>query len=185
MKLVVGLGNPGRKYQGTRHNVGFDVLAEVARQHGAQRPVAKFNGEVAQCEIAEQRVLLLWPQTYMNLSGTSVGQASEFYRLTHEDLLIVCDDFHLPLSTLRIRTGGSAGGQKGLADIMRRLGTEQVARLRIGIGPLPEHWDPADFVLSRFTKDEGAEIEQAVARAADAVVAWVRDGIEKCMNEFN
>jgi PTH1 family peptidyl-tRNA hydrolase len=185
MKLVVGLGNPGRKYQGTRHNVGFDVLAEVASCHGAGRPRAKFDGEMVDLLLAGTRVLLLWPQTYMNLSGVSVGKACDFYNLKCGDLLVVCDDFHLPLGKLRIRPRGSAGGQKGLADVIRRLGSQEIARLRVGVGPLPERWDPVDFVLSRFARAEGVEIEQMVVQAADAVAAWACDEIEVCMNRFN
>jgi len=185
MKVVVGLGNPGRKYQGTRHNVGFDVLDEVARRHEAGRRRAKFDGEVVDLLLADTRVLLLWPQTYMNLSGVSVGKACDFYGVGCEDLLVVCDDFHLPLGKLRARPRGSAGGQKGLGDIIRRFGNQAIARLRVGIGPLPERWDPVDFVLSRFGRSEGEEIEHVVVRAADAVAVWVCEGIEVCMNRFN
>ena len=185
MKLVVGLGNPGRKYQGTRHNVGFDVLDEVARKVGTGAKRAKFDGEVVEAEIEGQRALLLWPHTFMNLSGTSVGKACDFYKLGDDDVLVVCDDFNLPLTKLRFRAKGSSGGQKGLADVCRRLGTEEIARLRIGVGPVPDRWDPADFVLSKFNRNEGSEIEEVVWQAADAVAVWVREGIEHCMNEFN
>ncbi|MFV2069911.1 MAG: aminoacyl-tRNA hydrolase, partial [Pirellulales bacterium] len=101
------------------------------------------------------------------------------------DVLVICDDFHLPLGKLRFRSGGSSGGQKGLGDILRRLGTQQVPRLRIGVGPLPERWDPVDFVLSKFRREEGADIEAVVPRAADAAVDWVREGMEVCMNRYN
>lgn len=185
MKLLVGLGNPGRKYEGTRHNVGFDVLDEIARRHAAPAPRAKFRGHVTDFTVDADRVLLLWPHTFMNLSGTSVGAACDFYHLATEDVLIICDDFHLPLGKLRFRASGSSGGQKGLGDILRRLGTEQVPRLRIGVGPLPEAWDPADFVLSKFRREEGAEIERTVARAADAAVDWIGQGMEVCMNRYN
>lgn len=185
MKLIVGLGNPGRKYEGTRHNVGFDVVSELARRQFANPPRSRFDGELAELELAAEKVLLLWPQTFMNLSGTSVGQVRDFYRLETQDILVVCDDFHLPLARLRFRRSGSAGGQKGLEDILRRLGTDEVSRLRVGVGPVPDRWDPADFVLSRFRRDEGAQIEEAIRRAAEGIGDWVAHGTEYCMNQFN
>jgi PTH1 family peptidyl-tRNA hydrolase len=121
----------------------------------------------------------------MNLSGRSVQPARDFYKLSHPDLLIVCDDFNLPLAKLRFRSAGSSGGQKGLENILQRLGTQDVPRLRIGIGQPPEGWDVADFVLSRFAKAERREMDEAVRRAADAVAVWALDGIETCMNQYN
>lgn len=185
MKLVVGLGNPGRKYEGTRHNVGFDVLAELARRHAQATPRAAFQGEVVDANLNGERALLLCPHTYMNRSGSSVVLARDFYKLENEDLLIVCDDLHLPLARLRARSQGSAGGQKGLADIIRCLGSEAVPRLRFGIGEPPPRWDAADYVLSKFTTDEAIDVRLAVERAADAVLTWARDGIKTCMNQFN
>jgi PTH1 family peptidyl-tRNA hydrolase len=185
MKLVAGLGNPGRKYQGTRHNIGFDVLDRVARQHACSPGRSKFDAQTAEINVAGERVLLLWPTTFMNLSGASVGKARDFYKIDGEDILVVCDDINLPLAKLRFRAGGSSGGQKGLADILRRLGTEQVSRLRIGVGPVPEGWDAADFVLGRFGRGEGALVEDAVARAAEGVVCWASEGIHNCMNRYN
>jgi len=190
MKLVVGLGNPGRKYEGTRHNVGFDVLAELVRRNvsGKQGPVtlkSAFRGELADVKVADQRLLMLWPQTYMNLSGASVLEARDFYKLTNEELLIVCDDFNLPLAKLRIRKTGSSGGQKGLENIVSRLGTEDVPRLRIGVGPVPEHFNGADFVLGKFTRQEMPEVREAITRAAEAVESWAREGIQLTMNRFN
>ena len=185
MKLIVGLGNPGRKYAKTRHNVGFDVLAELARRHATGKPRGRFQGDLVDAVIEGERAALLCPTNYMNNSGGSVQLARDFYKLDHEDLMVVCDDFHLPVAKLRIRTKGSAGGQKGLQDIIRRLGTEQFPRLRIGIGPPKENWDVSDFVLSQFSEEERAEIDRAVARAAAAVAVWIRDGIESCMNQFN
>ena len=154
MKLVVGLGNPGRKYEGTRHNLGFAVLAELAKQLGAGRPKEKFHGELVEAELEGEKLLLLGPLTYMNNSGTSVLAARDYFALANENLLVVCDDLNLPLAKLRFRPGGSAGGHKGLADIIGRLGTEEFPRLRIGIGSPPEHWDATDFVLGRFAEAE-------------------------------
>lgn len=185
MKLVVGLGNPGRRYQGTRHNVGYLVVAELARRFGALPAKARFQGEVVEAELGGQKALLLSPTTFMNLSGVSVQEAKSFYKLAGEDLLVLCDDLNLPVGKLRIRAQGSSGGQKGLDDIIQRLGNDEFARLRVGIGAAPEGWDWADYVLSRFTADELPEIQRAVELAADAAVVWARDGIEVCMNQYN
>jgi len=185
MKLVVGLGNPGRKYEGTRHNVGYAVLAELARRFAAGRPKAKFQGEFVEADICGQKTILLSPLTYMNRSGACVQAARDFYKLPNEDLLVVCDDFNLALAKLRFRSKGSAGGQKGLADVIRQLGTEELPRLRIGIGSPPEGWDPTSYVLGKFGNEEREQIELAVVQAADAVAVWVREGMEHCMNQYN
>jgi len=185
MKLVVGLGNPGRKYEDTRHNVGFRVLDELARQFAIARPRAVFQGEVVEASLDGERVLLLKPFTYMNNSGASVRAASAFYKLSHEDLLVVCDDLSLPLTKLRFRARGSSGGQKGLEDVIRHLGTREFSRLRIGIGEPPNQWDAADYVLSKFNKEEKLEIDESICEAARATVAWVRNGVEDCMNRYN
>jgi peptidyl-tRNA hydrolase, PTH1 family len=185
MKLVVSLGNPGRKYLETRHNVGFQVAEKLAERFGQSTPRAKFQGEVVEASVGTEKILLLCPHTYMNRSGSSVLAARDFYKLECSDLLVVCDDLSLPLGKLRIRTKGSSGGQNGLRDIIRRIGSEEFPRLRIGIGSPPPGWDAADFVLSKFTKDDRAEMEVAVMRAADAVESWARNGIESCMNRYN
>jgi PTH1 family peptidyl-tRNA hydrolase len=185
MKLIAGLGNPGRRYEGTRHNAGFAVVAEVARRWGAGRPKECFQGEALDVQCQGQKVLLLCPLTYMNHSGASVLAARDFYKLGNEDLLVVCDDLNLPVAKLRFRAQGSSGGQKGLADVIRRLGTEEFARLRIGIGAPPAGWDPVDYVLARFAPEELPAMEEAAKQAADAVGDWVREGIEFCMNRYN
>ena len=185
MKLIVGLGNPGDKYRETRHNVGFEVAAGLARRFGASPPRGRFQGETVEAKIAGQKVLLLTPLTYMNASGASVLAARDFYKIEHSDLLIVCDDFNLPLARLRLRAKGTAGGQNGLADILRRLGTDEIPRLRIGIGAPPPGRDPAGFVLSKFTKDEQPVISEALERAAAAAVLWVESGIAEAMNKYN
>ncbi|MGQ0635746.1 MAG: aminoacyl-tRNA hydrolase [Planctomycetaceae bacterium] len=185
MKLVIGLGNPGKKYAGTRHNVGFDLIAELATRGAAPRPRSRFEAEIAEATLAGQRVLLAAPQTYMNASGISARQIVDFYQLATSDLLVVCDDINLPLGKLRLRKTGSAGGQKGLADILRHLGTEAVPRLRIGIARPPEGRTSTDHVLDRFSKPERAEIEAAVQRAADAIELWLTSGFDAAMNRFN
>lgn len=185
MKLVVGLGNVGRKYERTRHNVGFEVLERLAQRHAAAAAKDKFSGRVSDTLIAGQRVLLLWPHTLMNRSGQSVKEAMDYYQVPLEELLIVCDDFNLPLGRLRFRSAGSAGGQKGLDDIICRVGSECFARLRVGIGPVPDAWDAADYVLARFSAAERPIIEEAMERAADGVECWVAEGIDTAMNRFN
>jgi PTH1 family peptidyl-tRNA hydrolase len=185
MKLVVGLGNPGRKYEGTRHNVGFRVAAELAAKHGATKGKRAFQGEIVEATIDAEKLLLLCPHTLMNLSGGSVLAARDFYKIADHDLLIVSDDLNLPLGKLRFRKSGSSGGQRGLEDILHRLGTDEVPRLRIGIGSPGAGRDAADFVLGRFTKVERPLIDEAIWRAADAVAVWVREGIAVAMNRFN
>jgi len=185
MKLIVGLGNPGRKYVGTRHNVGWEVLAELARQHGAGARRVKFKGEMVEAVIGSEKVWLLCPHTYMNLSGTSVQPARDFFKIELSDLIVVCDDFNLTLAKLRFRAKGSSGGHKGLQDIIRCLGTQEFPRLRIGIGMVPPQWDVADYVLSKFKTDERQEMQDAISNAARGLVDWVRYGIDYCMNEYN
>ncbi len=185
MKLVVGLGNPGRKYVDTRHNVGFAVLAELARRTGAGRGRFDFEAELTETRLNDVKALLAAPQTFMNLSGSSVVRLRDFYKLEHDDILVVCDDFNLPLGRLRMRATGTAGGQKGLSDIIRRLSTEQIPRLRIGIGLPPAGFEAADFVLSKFRKEEQFEMELAIQRAADAATDWATQGIAATMNKYN
>lgn len=185
MKLVVGLGNPGAKYEGTRHNVGFQVIERLVRDAGASAPRPKFEGDVWECPLAGEKALLLQPRTFMNRSGGSVRKAIDFYQIPTENLLVVCDDFNLPLGQIRIRAAGSDGGQNGLADVIRVLGTDGFARLRIGIGPVPERWNPADFVLGKFTTNERTEIELQIARAADAVTMWAAEGVTPTANRYN
>nr|WP_250847168.1 aminoacyl-tRNA hydrolase [Aquisphaera insulae] len=184
LKLVVGLGNPGNKYAATRHNIGFDLIDRLAAGGRGASFSRKFEGQLAEAEIDYRRVLLLKPETFMNLSGRSVGQALRFYKLEPADLLVVCDDLNLPVGKIRIRPGGSDGGQKGLRDINSHLGTEQYARLRIGIGDNGES-DAADYVLSRFRSTERAAIDDALILASQAVAVWISQGTEAAMNRFN
>ena len=183
-KLVVGLGNPGSKYQATRHNIGFEVVDRLAQGGSGVTFARKFDGLIAETEINFHRVLLLKPETFMNLSGRSVGQVMRFYQLGLADLLVVCDDLNLPLGKLRIRGGGSDGGQKGLRDISAQLGTDDYARLRLGIGQRGEV-DASDFVLSRFRSSERPAIEDALILAAQAVAVWVTQGLPAAMTRFN
>jgi PTH1 family peptidyl-tRNA hydrolase len=185
MRLVVGLGNPGGKYENTRHNIGFRVLAELAKRGGAGRPSAKFDAEVAEVRVADCKVLLACPLTFMNASGRAVGPLVNFFKLPLSDMLVICDDLSLPLGKLRLRGQGSSGGQKGLQDIIRVLGGQDFPRLRLGIGATPASWDTADYVLGRFSAEESPVVEKMVHTAVSAVEAWVRFGLLVAMNEFN
>ncbi len=185
MKLIIGLGNPGSAYRETRHNVGFEVLDLLARRAGDPQRRTRFQGEVVQVSLRGHTALLLWPLTWMNLSGSAVLAARDFYKIAESDMLVTCDDFNLPLDTIRLRPSGSAGGQNGLADILARLGSTSVPRLRLGIGPVPAGWKPADFVLGKFARPERDAVAVMVERAADAVEEWLTRGIQAAMNRYN
>ena len=185
MKLIVGLGNPGRKYEQTRHNVGFVVATKAAKLISASVGKSQFESETSEGFAGAEKVLLLWPQTYMNASGRSVRKALDFYKLVPDDLLVICDDLNLPSSRLRIRPSGSAGGQKGLADIINVLGTDAFARLRVGIDRPPAGWEVVDYVLGKLSGDEAIDLDNATSRAAQAAIDWVREGTQKVMNQYN
>jgi PTH1 family peptidyl-tRNA hydrolase len=181
MKVVVGLGNPGSRFAATRHNVGFAAVDSLA---GSSRPQRRFQAEVYELREDSEKLLLVKPTTMMNLSGRSVRQVIDFYQLPLEDLLVVADDINLPLGKLRVRARGTHGGHNGLRDIQAHLGTTDYSRLRIGIDSPGEQ--PAEqFVLERFRPGERPVIDDAVARAAQAVQVWIREGIEACMNQYN
>ncbi len=184
MKLVVGLGNPGPRYRETLHNVGFMTVDLLAQRHGATFESSPTDALTARVRGVDGGALLVKPLTFMNRSGGSVRKAIDFYQIPGEDLLVVCDDFNLPLGQLRIRAAGSDGGQNGLADVIRTMGPD-FPRLRIGIGPAPPRWNPADFVLGKFTADERTEVDLQVARAADAVRMWTAEGATPTANRYN
>lgn len=185
MKVIVGLGNPGSRYQNTRHNVGYQVVSELARRHGAPKPQKKYEAEIAEIFAADEKILLVAPQTFMNESGRSVGKLVDFYQLPLEHLIVVCDDLNLPTGQLRMRKFGSAGGQKGLMHILKVLGTEEIPRLRIGIGRPPGRMDASDYVLGRFRKDDQEAIQYALVSAADGLERWAEQGIDSAMNSVN
>lgn len=184
MKVVVGLGNPGRRYQGTRHNVGFMVIDALAAGPEVGSFQGRFDGQVAEWREGEEKILLVKPETFMNLSGRCVRQVLDFYQVEVADLLVVCDDFNLPLGKLRFRARGTHGGQNGLRDIQQHLGTQEYARLRIGVGS-PEEGEAVDHVLGKFRPSERSIMEEALAHAVQGVVLWAREGIEACMNQYN
>lgn len=185
MAMIVGLGNPGDKYQHTRHNIGFDCLSVLREQMGNPSIGSKFESQIVRGVLSGRDVCLLWPMTFMNCSGRAVVQAARFYKVECENILVICDDLSLPLGKLRVRRTGSSGGQKGLGDILKSLGTQDVPRLRIGIDATPEHWDTADYVLSKFSANERKVVGDALIRASQAVACWLSEGIESAMNRFN
>jgi len=185
VKLVAGLGNPGGRYRGTRHNVGFEVLDLLARRHGLDFEAAPADALLARWRRPEGPALLVKPLTFMNVSGEAVGALVRYYRVALPDALIVADDVNLPLGRLRLRATGTDGGHNGLKSIAQHFGTIDYARLRIGVGRGDDRRDLADHVLARFEPDEMPGIEDAIARAADAVETWMTDGVERTMNLFN
>jgi PTH1 family peptidyl-tRNA hydrolase len=185
MKVIVGLGNPGKKYEGTRHNIGFDLLAELNRRWKVPRPREKFEALLAEVPVGSEKVVLLAPQTFMNLSGQSVRQVRDFYHLQPADFLVICDDLNLPVGRLRLRPGGSSGGQKGIQNIIQHLGTEEFPRLRIGVGRPPGDRNAADYVLDHFHKSELPLVDQAILLAADCCDCWLAEGVAAAMNRFN
>jgi peptidyl-tRNA hydrolase, PTH1 family len=184
MKLVVGLGNPGGKYEKTRHNVGFHVIEELAGRWSYGKARRRFSGLLADGSIRGERVLLLEPMTYMNLSGVSVREATSFLKIDPADLLVVLDDMALPLGRLRIRLKGSAGGHNGLTNVIQHLGTDVFCRLRIGIGQVGGE-RMVGHVLGTFTPEEQPVISRSIKTAADAVECWIGEGPDAAATKFN
>ena len=185
MKLIVGLGNPGRRYAQTRHNVGWRVAEVLARRAGLQAWRTRFDAAVADTRIDGCKVTLARPQTFMNESGRAVRQMVDFWKLGAEDLLVVLDDLAIEVGRIRLRPGGSAGGHNGLASVIEHLGHDRVQRLRVGIGPAPAPEEQVAFVLSRFADEERPGIDDATERAADAATCWAAGGLDEAMNRFN
>lgn len=186
MKLIVGLGNPGTRYTSTRHNAGFMVIDRLAERHAPGAVVkSRFKADGVEAPIASTRCLLLKPMTYMNLSGESVIQAVQFYKVPLGDVLVITDDLALPVGSVRLRPSGGSGGHNGLSDIERRAGSSDYPRCRVGIGPKPPMFDQAAFVLSRFAEEERDRLETSIRTAADAVETFVASGIDAAMNQFN
>jgi PTH1 family peptidyl-tRNA hydrolase len=185
MYLIVGLGNPGKKYTGTRHNVGYMVLDLLSRKWGIEIDKQRFDGLVGIGRTGSEQVLLLKPETFMNRSGQAVRAAMDFYKLEPKDLVVIYDDMALPVGQLRIRQQGSAGGHNGLTDVLSHAGTEQVGRIRVGIGNPPPMIDAVDHVLGQFRTDERANVDEAIRFAADAVDVILSEGWPKAMERFN
>ncbi len=187
MKLIVGLGNPGAQYEQTRHNAGFMAVDLLAQRHASgQIPKSRFHAVTLDAIIGTEKVLLMKPTKYMNLSGQSVGEAIRFYKLDpNEDLLVLVDDIALPVGFIRVRKNGSAGGHNGLSDIDRLLGGADYPRIRIGVGNVPKFMNQADWVLSKFMKEEHGDVDRSLKAAADATECLLGEGISKAMNAFN
>ncbi len=183
--LIAGLGNPGREYRESRHNAGFMALDRLAARLGWSFSRLENKALVTKGEIDGHRIVLAKPQTYMNLSGQAVGPLVRFYKISMENLLVVFDDVDLPFGTLRMRPSGGSSGQKGMESIIERLGTQEFARLRIGIGRPPGNKAAAGYVLNGFSREESKELDGILDRAADAIQVFITRGLDAAMNEFN
>lgn len=183
--IVVGLGNPDRKYENTRHNAGFIGIDSLAQKYGAVIDRLKYKAYCATVEIGDARVLLMKPQTYMNNSGQAVVEAMTFYKIPPENVIIIFDDISLDVGLMRVKRKGSDGGQKGMRSIIYLSGKDSFPRVKIGIGHKPEKWDLADWVLSQFSTDEKELIDEVAQKAADAVELIISGNIDKAMNLYN
>ena len=185
MKIIIGLGNPTREYEGTRHNVGFSVKYEISDTYGIRVDTKKHKALIGKGMIGGEKVVLAMPMTYMNLSGDSVLELVSYYKCSSEDIIVIYDDISLDVGKLRIRKKGSAGGHNGIKNIIARLGTDEFTRIKVGVGEKPAHMDLADYVLGRFGKDEQPVIRESAARACSAVECIITDGADAAMNKFN
>lgn len=185
MKLIAGLGNPTAKYENTRHNVGFAVIDELVEQYNIPLDVIKHKGMYGKGKIEGQTVILLKPMTYMNLSGESIAEVAKYYKIPSDDIIVIYDDINLDVGRLRIREKGSAGGHNGIKNIIARLGTEEFPRIRIGVGMKPPKMDLVDYVLSHFSEDDRALMNQGYERACEALKLMLLDDIAGAMNQYN
>ena len=183
--LVAGLGNPGREYRENRHNIGFMLVDRLCRELLITPGKVQAKAIVATGQYAGKKLVLAKPQTYMNLSGQSIGGLMRFYKIPHNQLLVAYDELDLPLGTIRLRPGGGSSGQKGMASTIQQLGTQNFARLRLGIGRPPGQMDPAAYVLQDFTRQEKDELEAVLDRAAKAALVFIESGLDTAMNQFN
>lgn len=184
--LIAGLGNPGREYENTRHNVGFMCIDALIRAHHLTTDQHKQSkAKIAQGIIVGRPVLLVKPQTFMNLSGSSIQGLAAYYKIPPQRMLVIYDDLDLPPGTLRIRPKGGSGGHRGMRDIIQRLGSQEFPRIRFGIGRPPDRMDPAAYVLRPFDRDEKTVIDPTIARVILAIEAWLTQGIDAAMNRFN
>ncbi|MGN0514502.1 MAG: aminoacyl-tRNA hydrolase [Lachnospiraceae bacterium] len=185
MKIIVGLGNPEKKYDGTRHNIGFAVLDRIADKYNISMDIKKHKGLCGKGSIEGEKVVLVKPLTYMNLSGECVRAVADFYKAGPQDILVIFDDISLEPGKIRIRAKGSAGGHNGIKSIIAHLGSEQFARIKCGIGEKPKGYDLADYVLGHFSKDELEIIDSGIQRAQEACACILTQGIDAAMNKFN
>ena len=186
MYIIAGLGNPGREYENTRHNAGFASLDALAKRHGIELTTRKFQALTGSGYIDGQKVLLVKPQTYMNLSGGPIREMANYFKIDPEtEMIVIYDDIDLDPGQLRIRKKGSAGGHNGIKHIIQQLGTQNFVRIKVGVGAKPKGWDLADYVLGRFDKDDRALVEEAQERACKAVELILTDSVDAAMNEYN
>lgn len=183
--IVIGLGNPGRKYENTRHNVGFNTIDLLSRRHGVMLTKLKHKALLGDGKFLGKRVLLVKPQTFMNLSGESVREILEWYKVPVKNIIIIYDDVDLPVGKLRLRPKGSAGTHNGMRSVTYQIESDEFPRIRIGVGTPPEGWELANYVLSKFSGDDKNKIEEAIVNAADAVETIIGSGIDGAMNKFN
>lgn len=185
MYIIIGLGNPGRKYIGTRHNIGFDAVTRIADDYNISLNIKKHKAIIGTGFIEGEKVVLAQPQTYMNLSGESVRALVDYYKVDTEDIIVIYDDIDLDIGQLRIRRRGSAGGHNGIKDIIKHLGTQEFPRIKIGVGSKPKEWDLADYILSKFNDEENVIIRDALKQASDGVRTMITSGIGEAMNIYN
>lgn len=185
MYIIVGLGNPGKKYENTRHNAGFDAIDKFADENGIKIDKLKHKALIGEGRIGSEKVILVKPQTYMNLSGESVLSISQFYKVESENIVVLYDDIDLDIGKLRIRKKGSAGSHNGMKSIIKCLGTEDFPRVRIGVSRPPEGWDLADYVLSRVSKEQEKGMLEGIDKAAKTVKEIVNSGLDLAMNKYN
>jgi len=186
MYLIAGLGNPDKKYEHTRHNVGFDVIDELAEKYNISISEKKHKALLGKGVIEGQKVVLAKPQTYMNLSGESIVELVHYYKIDPEtEMIVIYDDISFAPGNLRIRQSGSAGGHNGIKNIIKCLGTQEFMRIKVGVGEKPKNWDLADFVLGHFSKEERENLEDAIGRAMEAVGYMINGDVAKAMNEYN
>ena len=183
--LLAGLGNPGTEYERTRHNAGFRIVDAAARKWGAEWKPWQKLGEYSKVSVAGHEVFLLKPHTYMNLSGQAVSSLARFYKIPPKNCLICFDEAALEVGKLRLRGNGSAGGQKGMKSVIEQLGTQDIPRLRLGIGPKPEKFDLVDFVLGKFSREDEEKLTPALERAVSAIETYLKDGLASAMNAYN
>ena len=185
MKIIVGLGNPTDKYKGTRHNVGFSVIYSISDTYGIAVDTKKHKALIGKGIIEGEKVILAMPQTYMNLSGESVRELLDYYKCDEQDLIVIYDDISLDVGKLRIRKKGSAGGHNGIKNIIAHIGTQEFARVKVGVGEKPPRMDLADYVLGHFSKEEQPVIRDASDLATKAVATIISDGADAAMNKYN
>ncbi|MDQ0216195.1 PTH1 family peptidyl-tRNA hydrolase [Oikeobacillus pervagus] len=185
MKLLVGLGNPGPRFDGTRHNIGFEVIDELASRFGVTLNQAKHKGIYSSIQKGTEKLILLKPLTYMNLSGESIGEVMRYYKIETKDLLIIYDDLDLPVGKIRLRQKGSAGGHNGIKSTIAHVGTQNFNRIRIGVDRPKGDIPVPDYVLGKFSKEERVMMNEMVQKSADACEAWIEQPFIEVMNEFN